>query len=358
MKPLFWNSENYEKPSGAKATGGFPFDNGFGFEEWNNNAGNRIELDGVRHRVLHITSLNPEIQDDDNVVVFFIASHEGVQYLLGIISSASRINTRSEQLRIAVALKTKDRWREAWKLTSVSRIFKNEDALRKFWAGLLYGDFNWKCPEEDFIWFRAKRPISAEAVTGKNNFQRRFNAYQELDAEEVRRLLASAGLEGTPWDGDGSTLVRDLRVRLLTNSKALQEDLADIEGDQHLSPSDLKALADAKLSAEEGERRYRTSLVAERDPALSATAKRLNAGRNNGRITCDACRFSDASGGLFDAHHTNPISVGPRKTVVSDLAVLCPTCHRIAHVRGDKMLPLSVPEVRALRKSNAFSQDA
>jgi 5-methylcytosine-specific restriction protein A len=110
------------------------------------------------------------------------------------------------------------------------------------------------------------------------------------------------------------------------------------------------------LSREEGKRRYRVASEAERDPTLATEAKRLNAERNGGRCTCEACRFSDTSTGLFDAHHISPIYVGVRQTAVSDLAVLCPTCHRIAHVRGAKMwLPLSVTEIRDLRNSGTFS---
>lgn len=113
------------------------------------------------------------------------------------------------------------------------------------------------------------------------------------------------------------------------------------------------------LSREEGNRRYRVAREAERDPALAKEAKRLNAESNNGRCVCEACRFSDISTALFDAHHTNPIYVGVRKTSVSDLAVLCPTCHRIAHVMAATIwLPLAVTDIRELLKNGTFMMQA
>jgi len=32
-------------------------------------------------------------------------------------------------------------------------------------------------------------------------------------------------------------------------------------------------------------------------------------------------------------HHLNPIALRERETTIYDLACLCPTCHRIAHMR-------------------------
>jgi 5-methylcytosine-specific restriction enzyme A len=59
-------------------------------------------------------------------------------------------------------------------------------------------------------------------------------------------------------------------------------------------------------------------------------------------LQCDDCGFDPAtkasSAGLptrslFDIHHKNPMAEGVRRTTTQDLALLCPTCHRIEHVR-------------------------
>lgn len=60
-------------------------------------------------------------------------------------------------------------------------------------------------------------------------------------------------------------------------------------------------------------------------------------------LTCDECAFDpcDRIGGLainprslLDIHHKNPRALsGKRWTKLCDLALLCPTCHRLAHAK-------------------------
>lgn len=274
IKPLFWNSRNYQKPTGEKAASGYPFKYGFGHEEWNNNAGNRIRLNGQWHRVFHITGLDPvkrPIEDDDNVVVFFIASHENVQYLLGIVSNISPVGSQKEQLRTARALDIESRWKDAWALNRVRtrKAFKgNEKKFRKFWTAGLYGDINYKCLEGHFLWFDQKRPISALEVTGKDRFPSMFGSFQELDAEGVQRLLNSSGLEGINLSGDGSVLMRDLRAKLLTNDDSIEEEVAEIERNKKLKPTTRKALIDARR----GQGKFREDLLRRWDDKCCVTS--------------------------------------------------------------------------------------
>jgi predicted HNH restriction endonuclease len=49
---------------------------------------------------------------------------------------------------------------------------------------------------------------------------------------------------------------------------------------------------------------------------------------------------------MFDAHHLQPLAAGIRESRVDDLVVLCPTCHRWAHVKAeDKLSPITVQAV-------------
>jgi 5-methylcytosine-specific restriction enzyme A len=63
---------------------------------------------------------------------------------------------------------------------------------------------------------------------------------------------------------------------------------------------------------------------------------------NSGTLHCDDCGFDPRTpfpaGGikprsLLDVHHKHPLEEGVRYTTVADLALLCPTCHRIEHGR-------------------------
>jgi hypothetical protein len=63
--------------------------------------------------------------------------------------------------------------------------------------------------------------------------------------------------------------------------------------------------------------------------------------------TCLACGYKMEINGKFiiECHHLEPISLGIRETTIDDLVSLCPTCHRIVHMRQ----PIySILEVQAL----------
>lgn len=65
--------------------------------------------------------------------------------------------------------------------------------------------------------------------------------------------------------------------------------------------------------------------------------------------TCQACGFRLClrTNYVIEVHHLNPLSAsGEVQTTLEDLVSLCPTCHRIAHLRRP---PYSVGEIRELR---------
>jgi 5-methylcytosine-specific restriction protein A len=107
-----------------------------------------------------------------------------------------------------------------------------------------------------------------------------------------------------------------------------------------------------KVSAQssEGKKIWKEQQVLERDKGLSRAAKTANREANGGRLVCEACALSNVREGLFDAHHLNPLACGIRQSRVDDFAILCPTCHRWAHLFGpDKLQPLSIAELRNVR---------
>jgi 5-methylcytosine-specific restriction enzyme A len=100
----------------------------------------------------------------------------------------------------------------------------------------------------------------------------------------------------------------------------------------------------------EGQKLWRLSRKIENDPSLKREAKEQNRRKNDGVIVCEACKFSDAQGKMFDAHHLQPLMAGVRETRIDDLAVLCPTCHRWAHAKAPDILsPLPVSAIAQAR---------
>jgi predicted HNH restriction endonuclease len=71
--------------------------------------------------------------------------------------------------------------------------------------------------------------------------------------------------------------------------------------------------------------------------------------------TCKACDFLLKVGSRYviDVHHIDPLSASEEKeTTLEDLVTLCPTCHRIAHMRST---PYTVQEIQGIRQSNGIS---
>jgi hypothetical protein len=106
------------------------------------------------------------------------------------------------------------------------------------------------------------------------------------------------------------------------------------------------ASAHSNMTASEGKRRYSGSVTLERDPQISKEVKERNKRLHGGSYKCEACTFSEANSSLFDAHHLVPLCLGERQTSVLNFAVLCPTCHRLAHRLRALHDPLRVEEIK------------
>ena len=105
IKPIFWNTLGYKKPSGFKARSGYPAENGFGHEEWNNSKKMLFVEDGVQYRAFHTERMRMQIPEASASSIFLISSHDGVQDLVGIVGNATCLIV-AERRRRKLAKKT------------------------------------------------------------------------------------------------------------------------------------------------------------------------------------------------------------------------------------------------------------
>lgn len=106
------------------------------------------------------------------------------------------------------------------------------------------------------------------------------------------------------------------------------------------------------VESSEGKKIWRIQKKRERGRQLAAAAIERNKERNDGWIKCEACGLADRVRSMFDAHHRRPLAAGERVTNVNDIAVLCPNCHRWAHVKvANRLSPLSIDEVARARRN-------
>ncbi|WP_075478453.1 HNH endonuclease [Moritella viscosa] len=93
-------------------------------------------------------------------------------------------------------------------------------------------------------------------------------------------------------------------------------------------------------SAQEGYLQDRTLLSRKRDQKLVKQRKKMD------NYQCQSCDFSLIIEGksIIECHHLFPLNFGERDTKIEDLVCLCPTCHRIAHLRKN---PLNLEEIKS-----------
>lgn len=99
-------------------------------------------------------------------------------------------------------------------------------------------------------------------------------------------------------------------------------------------------------SAIEGYKIDTTVLASQRNQELVKERKQLD------NYTCQTCGFHLEISGKYviECHHLNPLADhGVTETSVSDVISLCPTCHRIAHLRKP---PYTSEEISKIRKEH------
>lgn len=120
-------------------------------------------------------------------------------------------------------------------------------------------------------------------------------------------------------------------------------------GDNDDAPDDTGE--EEEYEAPEGRILYREHRRYERDRKLIAK-KKAAVLKKTGRLACEVCDFESSEAydveGVIDVHHVVPLhKIGESVTTMADLALVCPTCHRVLH----KHRPILTPaELRARRE--------
>lgn len=146
-----------------------------------------------------------------------------------------------------------------------------------------------------------------------------FAVYLEYGA------IGGSALDSAVWDEYGARpeVVRQLATSIREGSRiAIEAEDDELDIDQ---------------THREGRISYRLHRRRERDPRVRAR-KRAAVRKKHGHLLCEACnvrledRYGTDAADVYECHHLMPLHVsGETITTVMDLALLCPTCHRVAH---------------------------
>jgi hypothetical protein len=125
----------------------------------------------------------------------------------------------------------------------------------------------------------------------------------------------------------GSVLEESIETALFYSQKA---------GFEGLLLEDQEAVDELRKKSSEGAKRLVTHLRRERDSGLTRDAKAAFAKANGGKLFCQGCGVEPLKVygvEVIEAHHRIPLSKSEegRVTEISDLIMLCPSCHRAVH---------------------------
>ncbi|WP_349363745.1 MAG: HNH endonuclease [Roseitalea porphyridii] len=174
--------------------------------------------------------------------------------------------------------------------------------------------------------YRIKDPRKAKEILGPDTYA---------------RLYAHSSATLRPLRSEEQHLIAELEIERIHTKNAWIgiEDEFELAERSEINSDTERAIA-RDLAALEGMEAERLAKVKRR--AAWIADKFMRERQKAGMIACDACGFDPAdlaaklgvkARRFLDVHHKNPLDEGIRYTTIADFALLCPTCHRVEHVR-------------------------
>lgn len=195
-----------------------------------------------------------------------------------------------------------------------------------------------------YTWYLAA-PTNAYT---KNMYNKLFEFYKKIPSAYDKQVVEQKAYLGsfTRSKKSGYLFIEngsldELQDKFLDFIKALYE---SVEYRIELKPRQKKEIIfDLEdVEAEEGYKEDKIYLYTTRNRDIVNKRKQLD------DYTCQICGFKFELNGkkIIECHHLNPLSEGEaRITKIEDLVSVCPTCHRIIHLRKP---PFSIEEVKQL----------
>lgn len=202
LKPVAWNTSGYERPSGAKFEGGFPKENGYGHEEWNNSSRLAYSDGRNRFKVFHTERLTDDLDAyAGRISIILIASNSGRQFAVGVASGCTCLHGdryKGQRLRLLtkLGLKVESLFEEVWAVENVRVAYDGDKraCMQKF-AEEFHWIPNWVCPHDLFLPLEKPVALDPTKITGKKRLVTMFNSYQEIDGNTFRTAMATIASE-------------------------------------------------------------------------------------------------------------------------------------------------------------------
>ena len=176
-------------------------------------------------------------------------------------------------------------------------------------------------------------------------------AKEILGSEAYMRLYAHSSATLRALTDKERQLIADLEIEPVESKNAwigIEDEFALAERSE-INPETEQAIG-RDLAALEGMGHDRLAKIKRR--AAWIADKFIRERQKAGNLRCDDCAFDPNKlaaelrvkpRGLLDVHHKNPLDEGIRYTTTADFTLLCPTCHRVEHVRLRRSKRVTTP---------------
>ena len=206
LKPILWNPNGYLRPSGVAVQSGFPKENGFGFEEWNNSPKLQWTQHDCRFRALYTEQVGnaPLEENVGQTFVFMIASHDGIQELVGVAANAIGMMAEkylAQKKYIRKQLGIEELWNDAWNSPSVRSRHESVASLKAIWAPEFDKFPTWICPADFCIWLDTPVQLDPSKISGKRRLVGMYSRHAVLSQAKAAQVMMTIPkeLRGKGW---------------------------------------------------------------------------------------------------------------------------------------------------------------
>jgi hypothetical protein len=259
VKPVVWNTKRYMRPAGGAFTSGYPAENGFGHEEWNNSVDLNFVDQGENKHAFHTESLGTQPLDKfaGQIFVFMIASNGGKQFLVSVAGKSTALfgdEHRKERLRLLAKIKGRSRFAaEAWSVEKVKKAYDGDHAeFRRRWKNEQDWFVSWTCPVGFYLGLSKPLELNPRSITGRNRLIQMYGSYQQIERATALRILDQI------HSREDARIVANLKDECGSNDADVHTDIEQVDSRKSLRPTTRRALIDARL----GQGKFRAQLDA------------------------------------------------------------------------------------------------
>jgi hypothetical protein len=272
FKPVVWNAFSYNRAGGANFTSGYPKQNGFGWEEWNNSDCMLYQVGNVRMRAFHMEKFGNQPLEEyaEDFFVMMIASNLGKQYLVAISAKTTSYlsqDKKDKRLNLVSKLKLLNLWNEAWSINKVNMAFNNDEKkFQRHWKTNVEWLPTFICPEEYYLALKNPLELDPQTLVGRNRLITMFSSYQETNRNVALRVLDSI------LQRNDMEKINRLKDMLGSDASDVENDITDIER-RNAKNTTRQTLINARL----GQGKFRAELKEYWENACAVTGCQENA---------------------------------------------------------------------------------